>query len=307
MYCPNCGNEISENSLFCHSCGANLQAAPSSDVPVNLQEQNEHSFANVLRRALCSTKFLVMCILVSVVGVLSFAPTTVTYTDGVVTSASSSFDLFAILSTIAMWITYANAKKADPVMAVGGLKFNAIIAKITYVLNWILVVIILICGVLICAAGPMLNSLLGEEGFMEELYLEIGPVFESYGLGDVLGDITGEFISIFFIAFGVGLLIAGVAMLLLNIFYYGKVKSFANNLHISYITNKVTDLRFSTISIWFMVMGVLGAIGSISSLFTSLTMGITAVSSAVAMIVASLWVKELGEAVAYVPEPIEIQ
>ena len=218
MFCPNCGSQLPDDSLFCSSCGASVQTNASFNPPVNLEEQNENSFAAVLRRAICSTKFLVMCILVSVAAVLSFVPTTVTI-DGAGMSTTSNFDLFAILSTIAMWITYANAKNSEPIMAVGGLKFNATIAKITFVLNWVAAGIIVVCGALLCAMGPMLNSLLSDESVVEDFYLELAPVFEEYGLGDLLTNITGDFISMFFIGIGVVMLVVGVLMILLNVFY----------------------------------------------------------------------------------------
>ncbi len=295
MFCPNCRNQIPDDSLFCSACGTSLQTSAAYDPPVNLEEQNEHSFAAVLRRALCGGKFLVMCILVSVAAVLSFVPSTVTI-DGSGMSTSTSFDLFAILSTIAMWITYANAKNTDPIMAVGGLKFNATIAKIVFIVNWVAAGIIFVCGALLCAMGPMFSALFADESMVEDFYLELAPIFEQYGFEEFLTNITGDFISMFFVVIGVVMLVIGIIMILINIFYYGKVKKFAKNLHISYITNKVTDLRFSTISTWFMIMGILEAIGSLSSFAVNPALAIAEVSGAVAMIVASTWVKELGVA-----------
>lgn len=305
MFCPNCGNQIPENSLFCPFCGANLQTDNGFEPPVNLENQSPVSFASVLRKSLTSTKFLVMCILVTVAAVLSFVPTTVSI-DEAGMSSSSGFDLFAILSTIAMWITYANAKNSDTVMSASGLKFNAGIAKATFVINWIAAGIIFVCGVLFCAMGPMFSALLEDEAAMEDFYIEINPVLEGYGLGDIFADMTGDVVSIFMIVLGVVMFVVGIVMILLNIFYYGKVSKFAKNLHISYITNRVTDLRFVTISNWFMVMGIFSIVGSLSSFAVNPAVAIASVSGSVAMIVASTWIKDLSEEVAYIPQTINM-
>ena len=306
MFCPNCGNQIPDDSVFCSFCGSNLQMNTSYAPPVNLEEQSVSSFASVLRKALSSTKFLVMCILVTAAAVLSFAPTKVVVDEMNSTATTSGFDLFAILSTIAMWITYANAKNSEAVMSVSGLKFNAGIAKATFVLNWIGAGIIFVCGIVLCAVGPLLASVYVDEAVLESFYEEITPLLDMYGLGSILAEnISVGFIVGFFIGMGIALIIMGIIMILLNVFYYGKVSKFAKNLHISYITNKVTDLRFSTISTWFMVMGIFEIIGSLSSFAVNPVAALGAVAGAVAVIIASTWVKELSEAVAYVPQPIE--
>ena len=173
MFCPNCGNQIPDDSVFCSFCGSNLQMNTSYAPPVNLEEQSVSSFASVLRKALSSTKFLVMCILVTAAAVLSFAPTTVVVDEMNSTATTSGFDLFAILSTIAMWITYANAKNSEAVMSVSGLKFNAGIAKATFVLNWIGAGIIFVCGIVLCAVGPLLASVYVDEAVLESFYEEI--------------------------------------------------------------------------------------------------------------------------------------
>ncbi len=304
MFCPNCGNQIPENSFFCPFCGANLQNENGFVPPVNLEDQSHVSFASVLRKALSSTKFLVMCILVTVAAVLSCVPTTMV--DEMGFSASANFDLFAILSTIAMWITYANAKSSDTVMNVGGLKFNAVIANIVFVINWVAAGIITVCGILFCAMGPMFSALFADEAMMEDFYLQITPVFEEYGLSELLTMFTGDFISMFMIGMGIAFVIIGIVMILLNVFYYGKVKKFANNLHISYITNRVTDLRFVTISNWFMVMGIFSIIGSLSSFAVNPAVAIASISGSASLIVASTWVKALSEEVAYILQPIEM-
>ena len=112
-------------------------------------------------------------------------------------------------------------------------------------------------------------------------------------------------VCIFVTVFSVVFIVAAIIMLVFNILYYGKVCKFARNLHVSYITNKVTDLRFSTISKWFMVLGILSIIGSVSSLFASPAVGASAILSGVCLILASTWVKALGEAAAMIPQPAE--
>ncbi len=305
MFCPNCGQQIPEGSIFCPACGANLQYQSPEAPPVNLEEQNTPGFASILRQALASSKFLAMCIIVTIAALLACAPVTTTdLTTGAV-SSSSNFDLFGILSTIAMWITYAKAKSSDTIMSVGGLKFSSGIAKATWIVNWIVIVVFFVCGVIFIAAGPMIGSFLEDPSFIEEFNVQFQAQIGSIGAEDLTEMLSADMVGIFVTVFSVVFIVAAIIMLVFNILYYGKVCKFARNLHVSYITNKVTDLRFSTISKWFMVLGILDIICSVSSLFVSPAAGASAILSGVSLILASTWVKALGEAAAMIPQPIE--
>ena len=313
MFCPNCGQQIPDGSIFCPVCGANLQYQAPDEVPVNLEGQNTTGFVSILRGFLTSSKFLAMCIIVTIATILACVPTMVTdATTGEVTT-SSSFDIFGILSTCAMWITYAKAKSSDPVMSLNGLRFTAGITKAVYIINWISVGLLFLLGIIFVALVPFITTLFEDpaaiEDFISTLQVELG----SLGLGSIGDSIDldvanlASIVNIIVIVLAVVLFISAIVVLFLNIFYYGKVSKFAYNLHVSYITNKVTDLRFATISNWFMVLGVLGIIGSISSLLVAPVMGISAVLSGVNLILASQWVKTLGEAAAMIPQPAEVE
>jgi len=40
MFCPNCGNEIDDDSVFCPNCGCNVNAADTQNQPQD-QQQNQ--------------------------------------------------------------------------------------------------------------------------------------------------------------------------------------------------------------------------------------------------------------------------
>ncbi|MDD6095307.1 MAG: zinc-ribbon domain-containing protein, partial [Clostridia bacterium] len=167
MFCPNCGKELPDGTAFCTSCGANLTQqtptaaqsipepeafnapdaaqsapnagqftpdaaqfvpAPTPETPFNgaaAQQQPLFTGFDTLKKTFSSPLFLTMCILISVVAVFSVF--------------QLSFNLYAILGTIACWMIYANAKSESAPLKQGGYKFAAIITRIIFVINWIIV------------------------------------------------------------------------------------------------------------------------------------------------------------------------
>ncbi len=303
MFCHNCGAPVPEESIFCPACGANLQMKAYDEPPVNLENQSICSFSAVLRKALCNGKFVAMCILVTASAVLSCAP--VASISGINPSVVANIDIFAVLSTIAMWITYVNAKNTDQTMSASGLKFNMGIAKAVLILRWIAAIFVFFYGIIFCAGTYMLKNILADEALARSFFDEITALLESWGMEGLSIYFNDSQLLFWSLIAAIVMVVAGIGMILMNIFYYGKVKGFASNIYFSYITNKVTDLRFSTISVWFMVMGILSILKSIPAFAANPAVALSAASGAVSYIIASLWVKELGDAVSYIPMPID--
>lgn len=112
MKCRNCGSEITEGSAYCPICGARSEGARVS----------------ALREAFSSQQFLSICILVTIAAVFQFKA------------------VFAILLTVAAWITYSNAKSKTEPLKGSGYKFFHAIFKIVYIFAWVGAVLLILGG-----------------------------------------------------------------------------------------------------------------------------------------------------------------
>ncbi len=236
MFCPNCGQQIPDGSIFCPVCGAGLQAQ-TYQAPVNLENRYAPGFSSVLRSALASSKFLAICILESIVAVMSFIPVTTVNVTTQTTQSSVNFNIMVILCCIAMWITYANAKGSETVMPVNGLKFSSGIATANWIFMWIGSVFMVVFGVLFTCFVPMYNSIFSDAELTNEFMYQLETALSAYGMEEFMEFFTVELMSALMIVLAAAFVIAGIVMIVFTIFYYGKLRKFARNLHVSYMTN----------------------------------------------------------------------
>ena len=301
MYCPNCGQQIPDNSFFCPVCGSGMNAqAVSPDVN---ERKDAKGFAAKLRKHLSSTLFLVMCILLSCAVLLSF---TVTGTidasgNGVSTGYSFNFDIISILILIGMWITYVKAKSKESVISEGGFKLVSGSITAVWVIYWVCSVLVALSGIMLIAVGPMSAPYAGEieEAFSHPEFLAVLDLYGEMGIDMAIVNQVIDFLKVNFslvmTVLGIALVVFAVVMVILNIFYYGNLRKFARNLSVSYYSNKETNLKYKTVSVWLLVMGIFSAIGAFNSLMNFGFFGIGPVFHAAVLIVAYVWIRKLGE------------
>lgn len=313
MFCPNCGQQIPDNSYFCPVCGKDLNS--QAVAPAAEGKKADAGFAAKIRKNLSSTLFLVMCILMSVAVLFSFTMTT--SLDAADTEMSMSYgynlDIISVLILIGMWIAYAKAKSSDAVMNDSGIKLISGTITASWVLNWIAVGMLGLCGIAFAALSPVIASAIGGADVQAELdavladpefWSQLEPVWEIYesiGLNidkEAFAEIMiliMENAALIFMGLGIGFIVGAVVLVLVNVFYYGNLRRFSRNLSVSYNTNKETDLRYGTVSTWLLVVGILSSISGVSTLLSFGLVGISGVAHAALLIVASIWIKKLAE------------
>ncbi len=311
MFCPKCGQQIPDDSFFCPSCGAQLQfnsqPIPGDDPYAIPQPQRSFGtgFAATLREHLKSNLTLIICILFTVVAVFSFNFTYTTDFETGAVSASSNFNLFAILAAIACWITYANAKSSKEVMPVGGLKFASGIATAVNVVMWILIVCLVVVALLFFLAMPMFDSIISDPSMIGEFDImmeELNLAFEEAGLGE-FGITAQSFLDMIMIIIPIIFIITAVVLIIMNIFAYGKFRKFAAALHLSYMTDRVTNIKYKGVIGWLTAIGIIQIAGvlfsGVSAIIADPVMGtmalISSATEGIVLIVASVWVRQLSE------------
>ena len=160
MFCPNCGQQIPDGSAFCYICGKELAGRPNTIFqPAPYQQAN--TVGDKLKKHLTSPLFLAVTILVTVATAISLLV---------------SFNIFLILVTIAMWVTYANAKSTAYPMSTSGLKFNYGLNMATFVINWVCVAMLVPCVIIFGIMTPFfvnaVNSSADEFEIIADEYFE---------------------------------------------------------------------------------------------------------------------------------------
>ena len=179
MFCPNCGQQIPDGSAFCYICGKELAGRPNTIFqPAPYQQAN--TVGDKLKKHLTSPLFLAVTILVTVATAISLLV---------------SFNIFLILVTIAMWVTYANAKSTAYPMSTSGLKFNYGLNMATFVINWVCVAVLVPCvvimGIMIPFVVTAVNESAEEFGALADDYVEARDYLEN-DMDKLIDEMYGE-------------------------------------------------------------------------------------------------------------------
>lgn len=251
MVCKNCQTEVQNGEKFCPTCGAFLeQQNQEGYVPQgqNVPPQNQPGYVNPEESAFvygmfkqeCSSKlFLALCVLASVNPVLTILSAGL---SGIVNAVIPA--LFAISA----WMMYlAATQNNDATGFVNPLKIISVVTTVQWVLNWVLVGLFALVGVLFLAGSDSLN------GYMDEFLYSYG-----FGLSDLFSDMIAVAGVIFFILAGV--------YAVLNVFYFGNLRKCTASFRDSAIFGRFMVQKVGAIKTWFMVVGVLSAISVVSNL-----------------------------------------
>lgn len=236
-----------------------------------------------LRAAFRSGMFLAMCILVTIATI--FGSVSLSTTSGV--SINYNFNVIYLLITIGMWMTYATAcdPNAEPMKPTGFTMVSGCM-KAQRILMWVAMGLLIFAGVVLIAIGAamMANAELAAE-LADAINVNISDeLWELYGpqLGEMLEYfeelITNGFLALLFIGLGVGVLLAAVIILILNLTFYRSCHRLAYSIA-EYAKGKTTELVGArTVANWLIVMGIFSAVGG-------------SVVSAALLIVASVFIR----------------
>lgn len=264
MKCNNCGYEAEGEFAYCPSCGSsqNPVVAEAPAEPVN-------TAATRVLTALKDKLFLALCILVSV--------------SCAMTLFSSGPDVISILFTIFLWLTFAKAQQG-----VADEKYLRCISG-TYYAHYVILnvaaIIMIVAGIL---CSSVLNVLLADESFVGE----ISGMLDGYAPG-VGSQLSGLFTAGLGILFMIIFILAGVIMLLINLFSNRYIHRFAKSVYQSIEAGQLQLQHINAAYGWLWVFGIFSGISCLSNLASgNVLLILSSGTNAAASIIAALLVKK---------------
>lgn len=235
MFCFKCGKELIESASFCHYCGTNVSKLNKTAPVIPEELIIEPPIMAVIEGDMNETPQAVyesptvdteVCRQPSKLEIYfkwlfsqpMFLVTTILFslslTHSVISSlieGSFTMPVLEALATISFWILFAAAKRtATKDNYIKPLKILSATALVTYILNWVMVGILALIGILMTIM-PMIEEAISTEEF---------NVYEM-----ALGSDDGKGVA--FVVFGILFLSLAIGMVFANIFIYGKLKKFA--------------------------------------------------------------------------------
>lgn len=239
-----------------------------------------------LRAALSSGLFLAICILSTVALILGTFGFDAEY--GVTTG---SIDIFGILSTVGLWITYASACDRKGEINPAGATIVSGCIKAQRILIWVIIGLLGVMGILCIVVGALTQAIPGladSFGDYADIYLDgmaSEYMEEIIAMAEEL--ISNGFVMLLFVGIGIVVLIAAIVLLIFNLTYYKSCHRLAYSVAEA-IKGHSTDLVGTrAVSIWLMVFGILYALSAAIDISSALT--------AAKLIVCSVFVRQLGE------------
>lgn len=256
MFCPKCGYQLPEQGRFCPNCGWGEQQTPAGG--------GRFINADTLRAAFSSQLFLIMTILVTAGAVLSLV--------------SSSFNLFAILFSISLWLLYASATSEKAPFEPTGMKMNYGFLMAIWIILWVCVGLLFIGGLIVMFISSA-----------------IPYFFSSVPYFNIFTDYSGLTVAVS-IAIGFLLILISCAMAFINIFCFYNAYKFARSLYACAFSGGCA-VKARTVRIWMLVVGIIDCL-SIFTAFGSINAFIAAFGTiciGVAMICSSKLIQDYFE------------
>lgn len=231
MKCNECGYESELGFSYCPGCGAGPQPAAVS----------QNTAAMTVLAALKDNLFLVLCILMSASCILSLA--------------ADSLPLISILTTVFLWLVYAQSRKdiadAKQLRNVSGTVYAQ------YVLNNVLAVLLLVVGVILAAAFGIIAE---NPDLMDALLGDVMEIEESaFAVSEMLAALSGGILMVVFA-------IAAILIAVINIFSIRYIHRFAKSVYQSIQTGVLELKHVSATRGWLIVFAVCSGINALSAL-----------------------------------------
>lgn len=257
MKCNNCGFEFENELEYCSNCGAargaevvNKEPITNSDNAAEVVNQvptiSLNNAADKVLGAIKDKLFLIICILLSISCVLSFA--------------GSEMPLIILLAVIFLWIIYSGSKNniADP----KNLRSLSGVVYANYVIVNVLCIILFVAGSILAIAFEMIIE---DPEFISELSTEINSLGD-LGLGISNQELIDLILSIpgfaIFIVFGIGAAVA----IVINVLSMRKIHRFVKSTYESVISGELKLMNVNGAKNWLMVLGIFAVIGSVGAI-----------------------------------------
>lgn len=220
LKCNYCGYEKNGTFEYCPFCGATAEKAQSSTDPSHEPAFSPSDYGSrplsKVEAAVKDQLFFVICILSTVCCALSLL--------------GQNLPLLRILLTIFLWGAYNKSKTdtldANAIRNVSGTVFAS------YIINYIGAGSVILLGMLFSAIFNLFSS---NQEFIDEFYEEL---VDTAGTDAILD--FGKTIVAFADMIGVGIILAGVAILLFNLFGRRSIHKFLKS---AYMNMSVPELR----------------------------------------------------------------
>lgn len=230
MKCKNCGFEMVDQTEYCLNCGAKLTT------DTNEVAQVSNSFAAERLLPVFKDKlFLVLCGLMTITCVLSFA--------------LDSIPIINTLITIFLWITLASAQKG--VVDKKQLRNVSGTVYATYILTYIGSILLIVSGALVALAYATRPS-----AFIVDMELESM-------LDGVRGAVSDSTIVTLVCT---TLIVLGVILLLVNVFGLKKIHRFAKSVYQCNVDQNLAFIGMKSAKKWLVFFAVYGGFAAFATL-----------------------------------------
>lgn len=218
-----------------------------------------------------SPLFLAICILWSVNVFVRFMGELQYY-------GSFDIEIIGVLFLVGLWIIYGKAKGGSSPLT--GMNIVSGTLKAQYIILWICVGALVVCGLIFVGASATLGDSL------DGIFAELGIDFD-YIIGSVGIDIPE---SLVFIVIGAGMIGAAIVFIIIDIFCVGKMHAFAKSLCDNEKCGENEIEKAKATKNWLMVCGIFVAISAVFSFYSGDVVSLG--TQAATLIVASCFVKK---------------
>lgn len=238
MKCSNCGFENREDFVFCANCGA----------AKTIETEATNPLFNRALSIVNSKLFLTICILLTVASGLSLV--------------KGSLQIIPLLLAIFMWIAYDNGKKNK--VEINDFRKISGTVYANYVINNVVAIIFIVCGVIIGGLFGALSTL-----NLPELISEISPDFNN--ILELLPNLSFTAITIIL---GVVFVFAGAIILIINLLGMRKIHQFAKDFYTGLSTGQTNLSLVKSTKNWLIFFAITDGITALSTLSESIINGL---------------------------------
>lgn len=235
-------------------------------IPVVEETAIEEPVIKAPIKAIKDSLFLAMCIVMTV-------------------SVALAFDVITLLYTIGMWICYASAKKEQSILS--GVSLCAGTSKASYIISWVLAIILAVMGVIMIVCAVPLSAFGAEavedlrvsyEEFNEIFMVFLEPLITTSEIS------VSAFILILFIAGGIAAIISAAISAIIVVLFAKKLVAFLYSVK-GNIESDAPIVNAGTIRIWILILGIFEGISALSAMAGDFTTGLGGLASCAAFII----------------------
>lgn len=258
MKCKKCGLEQEEVFGFCPECGEIAQTEKET-----LPENKETFLTEKLKLALKNPIYLILCILFTVSCGLSLI--------------AGEISVIGILIAIFLWIIFAESQK--DLINYKNLQCISGVVYAKYVINNIIGVIYIVCGVIVSIGMVLVMFVPSLEKMLIDATDEIN---------DIAVNLSLKFTGAIGVAVGIFIICGGVVYLLINNLGFKKIHRFVKSVHLSVLNNQIQLANPNAVKNWLIVFGVCAALSGMTSILANIVLAMALMFKAAAIILGAV-------------------